>query len=351
MHCNPILLSRRTNNFLSDLLRRYHKKQLRCVCFMQKFVCSFVLIFFCAASSLSAQRWKKQNGSTTQVQVSSVSCASTSITGAATDSCSVKLAAAAPSTGQAVTLTSNNSAVAVPASILVSAGAASAGFSATIKAVSTSQTTTITASSAGATKSVALQVSPVATTPKLGVSAASVAFGTVTLNTTSTQSVTLSSTGTAAVTVSAVSVSGTGYSISGIATPMTLNPGQSATLNVMFAPTVAGSVGGTATITSNSSTGSTTAISLSGTGQSVSHEVDLSWAAPTSSPVAVAGYIVLRANSGSSSYQQVNSSSVTQTAFVDSNVTSGQAYNYMVESVDNSGNPSVPSNTASAVIP
>jgi hypothetical protein len=60
---------------------------------------------------------------------------------------------------------------------------------------------------------------------------------------------------------------------------------------------------------------------------------------------------VFRANSGSSSYQQLNASAVTLTTFVDSGVTSGQTYNYMVESVDSSGNASSPSNVASAVIP
>jgi fibronectin type 3 domain-containing protein len=65
----------------------------------------------------------------------------------------------------------------------------------------------------------------------------------------------------------------------------------------------------------------------------------------------VAGYNVYRTPSGSSSYQLLNSSVVTQAAYVDSSVQSGQTYNYIVKSVDASGNTSIPSNMASAVIP
>jgi fibronectin type 3 domain-containing protein len=130
-----------------------------------------------------------------------------------------------------------------------------------------------------------------------------------------------------------------------------LNPGQSATLNVQFNPTVAGAAAGTLTIASNSTSSSTIVISLSGTGAAVSHEVDLSWNAPTSSPTSVVGYYIYRAASGSSSYQQLNTSNVTTTTYVDSNVQSGQSYTYMVRSVDASGATSAPSNIATAVIP
>ena len=103
------------------------------------------------------------------------------------------------------------------------------------------------------------------------------------------------------------------------------------------------------TIASNSSTGATTTVSLTGTG--VSYAVNLSWSAPSSSTDAVAGYYVYRAASGSSTYQTLNSSANTTTAFVDSTVASGQTYEYYVTSVDSSGNQSVPSNTSTVTIP
>lgn len=100
----------------------------------------------------------------------------------------------------------------------------------------------------------------------LTVSTTSLNFGTVTLKTVSTQSVTLESTGTASVTVNATTVSGAGFAVAGPALPLTLLPGQSATLSVSFDPTVAGAAAGSLSISSNSSTGSTIAVSLSGTG-------------------------------------------------------------------------------------
>jgi fibronectin type 3 domain-containing protein len=130
-----------------------------------------------------------------------------------------------------------------------------------------------------------------------------------------------------------------------------LNPNQTATLSVQFDPSAAGAATGQLTLTSNSSSGSSTVISLSGTGVSVSYEVDLSWDAPTSSPDPVAGYNVYRSPSGASSYQQLNSSVVTQTTYVDLTVSNGETYDYIVESVDGSGVTSVPSNTANVAVP
>ena len=105
-----------------------------------------------------------------------------------------------------------------------------------------------------------------AATPQLTVSAGNLAFGSVTLNTTSTQTLTLTSSGTAALTVNAVSLAGTGFAISGATFPALLNPGQTVTLQVSFDPTVAGAASGTITISSNSTTGGTSMVSLSGTG-------------------------------------------------------------------------------------
>ena len=47
---------------------------------------------------------------------------------------------------------------------------------------------------------------------------------------------------------------------------MTLNPNQTATLQVQFDPSAAGPAAGQLTVTSNSTTGATTLVSLSGNG-------------------------------------------------------------------------------------
>ena len=89
-------------------------------------------------------------------------------------------------------------------------------------------------------------------------------------------------------------------------------------------------------------------IALTGTGEtaSSSNQVNLTWDAPTTSSDPVAGYNVYRSPSGSSSYQQLNASAITQTSYVDTTAQTGQTYEYIVESVDASGVTSAPSNMA-----
>jgi fibronectin type 3 domain-containing protein len=137
--------------------------------------------------------------------------------------------------------------------------------------------------------------------------------------------------------------------VSGATFPVTLNSGQAVTLSVQFDPTVTGAATGSLTITSNSTTNSTSVVSLSGTGQVV--QIQLSWQAPSSPSDPIAGYHVYRSPSGASSYQLLNSSAETQTAYVDTTVQSGQAYNYIVKAVDASGVESAPSNMYGVTTP
>jgi fibronectin type 3 domain-containing protein len=133
--------------------------------------------------------------------------------------------------------------------------------------------------------------------------------------------------------------------------PTTLNPGTTATLEIEFDPTTAGTSNGTVTLTSNSSTGTTSTISLSGTGVATSSETNLSWDAPTASSDPVAGYNIYRAVSGSSTYQMLNSSINTSTSYTDTTVASNTSYTYYVESVDAEGNLSVPSSSYTVSVP
>jgi hypothetical protein len=190
----------------------------------------------------------------------------------------------------------------------------------------------------------------------LSINATSLAFGSVTLGATPTQTVNLTNTGTAPVTVSSATVTnltGTGFSLEGSPfSATTLTPGQTITLSVEFDPTVTGAATGQLTIISNSSANPTAVIGLSGTGATASlYSVDLSWDAPTSSPDPVAGYNIYRAPSGSSNYELLNLSVDTATTYVDDTVVSGQNYDYEVESVDASGIESVPAGPVTAIIP
>jgi Abnormal spindle-like microcephaly-assoc'd, ASPM-SPD-2-Hydin len=196
------------------------------------------------------------------------------------------------------------------------------------------------------------ETSATSSIPKLTISPTSVAFGDVRLRTSSTRTVKLTSTGTAPVTIRSGSLTGTGFSASGATTaPLTLNPGQSVTIEVHFDPSAVGPVSGQGVIYSNSSTNATQVISLSGTGESASHHVDLSWGSPTDSSVSIKGYDIYRSTGGSSAYQLLNSSVDTETTYVDSTVQSGLTYDYIVKSVDSAGVESGPSNEVTATVP
>ncbi len=214
--------------------------------------------------------------------LSALSCSSGSMTGAGSDNCTVTLNAAAASGGFTVSLASNNPAVTVPVSVTVAAGASSASFTATVSAVNVAQAVTVTASAGKVAKTFALQLG--ASQITLSLSATTLAFGSVNVNTPATQSLTLSSTGPAALTISAATVAGTGFTVSGASFPLTLNPNQTATLTVQFDPTTAGAATGQLTLASNSSTGSSTVVTLSGTGVPV-----LSGLTCTSGSIAGAG--------------------------------------------------------------
>ena len=279
--------------------------------------------------------------------LSSLSCDTASMTGAGVDSCTVTLAAAAPSGGTPVNLSSNDPAVVVPATVTVPGGAIRAVYSAAISSVSTAQTAILTASAGGVSEEYPLQLNVAAA--GLNINATSVAFGTVPVNTAVTQSVAVTASGRLPFAVTAAVVQGAGFSISGATFPLALTDGQSATIDVTFDPTAAGASTGQLIIVSTSLTGGETAVSLSGTGELV--EVNLSWDAPASSPDPVAGYNVYRAPGGGTSYQLLSSVSNSQLAYTDTGVQAGLTYNYIVESVDTSGVTSAPSNMASVTLP
>jgi hypothetical protein len=132
---------------------------------------------------------------------------------------------------------------------------------------STGKITVGSNSTSGGTTVIALSgTGTAATNPQLAVSSTSLTFGSVTVNTAKALSLTLTSTGTSAVTVSSAQIAGTGFTIVGGSLPVTLNPQQSATLQVQFKPTATGAATGKITVGSNSTSGGTTVIALSGTG-------------------------------------------------------------------------------------
>jgi hypothetical protein len=84
----------------------------------------------------------------------------------------------------------------------------------------------------------------------LSASPSTLSFGSVPIGSTSNQSLTITDSGTAAVTISQVSSSVTGLTITGVALPVSLNPGDSVTFTASFAPQVAGNASGSVSFTS-----------------------------------------------------------------------------------------------------
>jgi Abnormal spindle-like microcephaly-assoc'd, ASPM-SPD-2-Hydin/Protein of unknown function (DUF1573) len=150
-----------------------------------------------------------------------------------------------------VTLTSGQSATFTVTFTPASAGSASGSVS-------------ITSNASNPNLNIPLSGSGVAT-GTLGSNPTSLSFGSVTVGSNQSLLETVTNTGGASVTISQVAISGTGFSLSGISTPVTLTSGQSASFTVMFTPASAGSASGNVTVTSNASNPSLT-IPLSGTG-------------------------------------------------------------------------------------
>ena len=274
-----------------------------------------------------------------------ISCVAKTYASAGTDTCRAFLTTT-NSTHIYVALSSNNPAVTVPSGVTVSYYAGSKGFTANVASVTTAQTALITANVNGVSKSFSISLSPsTASAAKMSVDATTIGFGSVVLNTPQEQAVRISSTGTAPLTVNSATVTGTGFSASGTTFPTTLNPGQSVTLQVQFDPTKAGTYSGQLSIASSVAT---KAIPLSGTG--ASHQVELSWNAPSSSSGVVA-YNVYRAPSGTSSFARVNASPDAAPAYTDGSVQSGAVYDYKVTSLNSAGLESSPSNKISVTVP
>ena len=195
--------------------------------------------------------------------------------------------------------------------------------------------------------------------PVLGVAPSSLSFGNVTVGNSSTQTVTLTGSGTTATTISQATVSGTGFSISGPALPITLTVGQTASFSVTFTPAATGSASGNVAFVSNA-LDTPFNQTLSGAGvTTVSHSVSLSWTPSTSSNIA--SYNVYRITSSSStapatpypSLASVLATTCTASTctYTDTSVTAGTSYWYYAAAVDTSSNVSVPSNIVQAVVP
>src|SRR4029077_13879791 len=129
---------------------------------------------------------------------------------------------------------------------------------------------------------VALSGTGVAPLLQLSASPASLSFGNVTVGSSATQTVTLTNTGNSNVSISQINVTGTAFSVSGLALPVTLSAGQAASFSVVFAPVTSGSLTGSVSVVNASSSPQTIPLGGTGTAQGQTFNVVSNGAVPDS---------------------------------------------------------------------
>jgi ASPM-SPD-2-Hydin domain-containing protein len=183
---------------------------------------------------------------------------------------------------------------------------------------------------------------------QLSLSPSTLAFGSVNVGSTKNLTGTITASN-ADVVVSSAAWNGTGYSVTGITFPTTVQSGKSASFTVTFAPQAAGSAPGNISFVSDA-TNSPAAGTFTGTGVAVGqqHTVSLSWSASTST---VAGYNVYRGGQSGGPYSKINSALQPATNYTDGSVQSGQTYFYVATAVDGNSAESAFSGEVAVVVP
>ncbi|MGA8153369.1 MAG: choice-of-anchor D domain-containing protein [Terriglobales bacterium] len=130
---------------------------------------------------------------------------------------------------------------------------------------SISLTTTATVGSKQVNDSVTIPLSGQGVSPiQLGAIPTSTSFTNVTVETTASQPLTLTNSGISKLNILQATVTGTGFSLTGLTLPLALAAGKSVTFSVVFAPHSEGSVSGNITFTSDG-TNPTLSVPVSGT--------------------------------------------------------------------------------------
>jgi hypothetical protein len=119
-----------------------------------------------------------------------------------------------------------------------------------------------------ATTPMVLNLSATGVSPQqqISLSSPAVDFGTVSVGTQGTHSLVITNAGAADLTVSVVALTGSEFSLSGIATPKIISSGQTAALTLAFVPTAAGSANGSLAVTSNDPANPTVNVPVTGSG-------------------------------------------------------------------------------------
>ena len=108
-----------------------------------------------------------------------------------------------------------------------------------------------------------------ATNPSISVTPSLVSFGNVKIKTQTSQTLRLSNPGAKDLVISQATISGEGFSVSGLTAPLTVAAGTSMNFTVLFQPTTTGTVSASISISSNATSAPLT-VGLTGTGVIVS---------------------------------------------------------------------------------
>jgi len=100
-------------------------------------------------------------------------------------------------------------------------------------------------------------------------------FGNLAVGSTNSQTIQIGNPGTGVLTITQASVTGTGFSTTGLTVPVSINPGQASTFNTQYQPLAAGAASGSITIVSNAAT-SPSVLALTGTGVTATPILSLS---------------------------------------------------------------------------
>jgi Abnormal spindle-like microcephaly-assoc'd, ASPM-SPD-2-Hydin len=194
------------------------------------------------------------------------------------------------------------------------------------------------------------------TSAKLDLSPATVNFGNTSLKQTVAQRITVSNGGTAPISVTQVILGGAGFAVSELPARFELQAQQQRTFLVTFFPTVKGPAKGGVTFVTKEAGGLVT-MTMAGTGVDggaeparSSHSVALGWQASAGN---VEGYNVYRAEGSASGpiYTKLTASPLSTINYRDSDVASGEEYQYFVTSVSTSGRESAHSDGVTVTIP
>ncbi len=168
---------------------------------------------------------------------------------------------------------------------------------------------------------------------QFGPSTSNLNLGNVALGDSKTVTLSFTNSTNSAVTIMSITISGPGFTASGIPSGTILNPGDVATLNVTFTPAGTGDQTGSVTVTSNASTPKISVALLASGVPAGDHAATVSWDASSS---VVDGYFVYRSTNGGP-YTRLNSTEETGLSYTDSSVVAGQTYSYVVTAINNSG--------------